>query len=78
MKGTLNYQILYARIVPNGWLCKMVVGLLAFQILLLLEREFIKGFFYIFLPKVHQSTGFPWPILKRISGAKYSGVPQTD
>ena len=29
-------------------------------------------------PKVHQSTAFPCPILKRISGAKYSGVPHTD
>jgi len=29
-------------------------------------------------PKVHQSTGFPCPYLKRISGAKYSGVPQIE
>ena len=29
-------------------------------------------------PKVHQSTALPWPILNRISGARYSGVPQTD
>jgi len=27
---------------------------------------------------VHQSTDFPCPYLKRISGAKYSGVPHTE
>ena len=26
-------------------------------------------------PSVHQSTGFPCPILKTISGARYSVVP---
>ena len=27
-------------------------------------------------PKHHQSTSIPWPYLRMISGAKYSGVPQ--
>ena len=29
-------------------------------------------------PRVHQSTYFPCPDLNNISGAKYSGVPQTE
>lgn len=29
-------------------------------------------------PKVHQSTAFPCPYFINISGAKYSGVPQTE
>lgn len=29
-----------------------------------------------FLPRVHQSTGFPYPSFMTISGARYSGVPQ--
>jgi len=28
------------------------------------------------VPRAHQSTAFPWPLLSRISGARYSGVPQ--
>ena len=32
---------------------------------------------YIKMPKVHQSTGLPCPWLSKISGAKYSGVPQS-
>ena len=28
------------------------------------------------VPKLHQSTGLPCPVLSRTSGAKYSGVPQ--
>lgn len=31
-----------------------------------------------YLPNVHQSTGFPWPLLLRTSGARYSGVPQKE
>ena len=27
-------------------------------------------------PRLHQSTARPWPYLCKISGAKYSGVPQ--
>jgi len=27
-------------------------------------------------PKDHQSTAFPCPLFSKISGAKYSGVPQ--
>ena len=30
------------------------------------------------IPRVHQSTAFPCPILNRTSGAKYSGVPHTE
>jgi hypothetical protein len=33
---------------------------------------------YIKIPKVHQSTLKPWPFISRISGAKYSAVPQND
>ena len=33
---------------------------------------------YINIPKVHQSTLNPWPFMSRISGAKYSAVPQKD
>jgi hypothetical protein len=29
-------------------------------------------------PKVHQSVGFPCPYFKRISGARYSGVPHME
>lgn len=29
-------------------------------------------------PRVHQSTHLPCPYFNKISGAKYSGVPQTD
>jgi len=31
---------------------------------------------YMRIPKVHQSTGFPCPLFNKISGARYSGVPQ--
>ena len=31
--------------------------------------------FQIKIPRHHQSTGFPCPFCKRISGDKYSGVP---
>jgi hypothetical protein len=27
-------------------------------------------------PKDHQSEAFPWPLFSKISGAKYSAVPQ--
>lgn len=42
---------------------------------------FIKGgrpvaISYIKIPRVHQSTENPWPFMSRISGAKYSAVPQ--
>ena len=33
---------------------------------------------YVKIPKVHQSTGKPCPVLSKISGAKYSGVPHTE
>ncbi len=29
-------------------------------------------------PSVHQSTTFPCPFFNKTSGAKYSGVPQTE
>ena len=28
------------------------------------------------VPRAHQSTPFPWPLFSKISGARYSGVPQ--
>lgn len=42
---------------------------------------FIKGglpvaISYINIPNVHQSTEKPWPFISKISGAKYSAVPQ--
>jgi len=29
------------------------------------------------IPKAHQSTALPWPLLCITSGARYSGVPQS-
>jgi len=29
-------------------------------------------------PKLHQSAAFPCPVQARVSGAKYSGVPQKE
>jgi hypothetical protein len=33
---------------------------------------------YTRIPNVHQSTANPWPFISKISGARYSAVPQKE